>query len=244
MDQTGQKPTGSEETDSVDVVTIPGIHRRFLDTFFSPAKMTAYLTAEPRWVTALFLRCSADWSAGEPDSIRNLGELAAAAIAGPRREPISDAGMAYGIVGYPNRNTSSVFRVSFCSGWSRAPLGHLRFHLGRRRQLPTIPCGYRPCALHSGACRAAYHPPSDSDSRPSVNPKPWEFLLVSSLRVLAWGTYSHGLNSDMVVTSDCSRRPQHRQEAKLQECRGDPLGHDVRHGAPRRALHAHLSTNV
>ena len=55
MDQTGQKPTGSEETDSVDVVTIPGIHRRFLDTFFSPAKMTAYLTAEPRWVTALFL---------------------------------------------------------------------------------------------------------------------------------------------------------------------------------------------
>ena len=55
MDQTGQESNGKERADSIDLVTIPGIHRRFLDTFFSPAKMNAYLVAEPRWVMALVL---------------------------------------------------------------------------------------------------------------------------------------------------------------------------------------------
>ena len=55
MDQTGQESNGKERVDSIDLVTIPGIHRRFLDTFFSPAKMNAYLAAEPRWVMALVL---------------------------------------------------------------------------------------------------------------------------------------------------------------------------------------------
>jgi len=55
MDQTGQESNGKERADSIDLVTIPGIHRRFLDTFFSPAKMNAYLVAKPRWVMALVL---------------------------------------------------------------------------------------------------------------------------------------------------------------------------------------------
>ena len=55
MDQVGQESYGKERADSIDLVTIPGIHRRFLDTFFSPAKMNAYLVAEPRWVMALVL---------------------------------------------------------------------------------------------------------------------------------------------------------------------------------------------
>ena len=55
MDLVGQESYGKERADSIDLVTIPGIHRRFLDTFFSPAKMNAYLAAEPRWVMALVL---------------------------------------------------------------------------------------------------------------------------------------------------------------------------------------------
>ena len=55
MDQTGQESNGKERVDAIDLVTIPGIHRRFLDTFFSPAKMNVYLAAEPRWVMALVL---------------------------------------------------------------------------------------------------------------------------------------------------------------------------------------------
>jgi len=55
MDRTGQEAKGQERADAIDLVTIPGIHRRFLDTFFSPAKMNVYLAAEPRWVMALVL---------------------------------------------------------------------------------------------------------------------------------------------------------------------------------------------
>ena len=55
MDLTGQESKGQERPDAIDLVTIPGIHRRFLDTFFSPAKMNVYLAAEPRWVMALVL---------------------------------------------------------------------------------------------------------------------------------------------------------------------------------------------
>ena len=55
MDQSGLESNGNKRADSIDLVTIPGIHRRFLDTFFSPAKMNAYLAVEPRWVTALVL---------------------------------------------------------------------------------------------------------------------------------------------------------------------------------------------
>jgi hypothetical protein len=55
MDLTGQEAKGQERADAIDLVTIPGIHRRFLDTFFSPAKMNVYLAAEPRWVMALVL---------------------------------------------------------------------------------------------------------------------------------------------------------------------------------------------
>jgi len=55
MDQSGLESNGNKRADSIDLVTIPGIHRRFLDTFFSPAKMNAYLAVEPRWVMALVL---------------------------------------------------------------------------------------------------------------------------------------------------------------------------------------------
>jgi len=53
MDQSGLALNGNESADATDLVTIPGIHRRFVDTFFSPSKMNAYLAAEPRWVVAL-----------------------------------------------------------------------------------------------------------------------------------------------------------------------------------------------
>ena len=53
MDQSGLALNGNERADATDLVTIPGIHRRFVDTFFSPSKMNAYLAAEPRWVVAL-----------------------------------------------------------------------------------------------------------------------------------------------------------------------------------------------
>ena len=53
MDQPGLALNGNERADATDLVTIPGIHRRFVDTFFSPSKMNAYLAAEPRWVVAL-----------------------------------------------------------------------------------------------------------------------------------------------------------------------------------------------
>ena len=53
MDQSGLALNGNERADATDLVTIPGIHRRFVDTFFSPSNMNAYLAAEPRWVVAL-----------------------------------------------------------------------------------------------------------------------------------------------------------------------------------------------
>ena len=53
MDQVEQESNGKKRMNSIDLVKIPGSHRRFLDTFFSPAKMGAYLAAEPRWVVAL-----------------------------------------------------------------------------------------------------------------------------------------------------------------------------------------------
>ena len=53
MDQSGLALNGNERADATDLVTIPGIHRRFVDTFFSPSKMNSYLAAEPRWVVAL-----------------------------------------------------------------------------------------------------------------------------------------------------------------------------------------------
>ena len=55
MDQVGQESNAEKRMNAIDLVKIPGSHRRFLDTFFSPAKMGAYLAAEPRWVVALAL---------------------------------------------------------------------------------------------------------------------------------------------------------------------------------------------
>ena len=55
MDQVGQESNGKKRMNSIGLVKIPGIHRRFFDTFFSPAKIGAYLADEPRWVVALAL---------------------------------------------------------------------------------------------------------------------------------------------------------------------------------------------
>ena len=55
MDQAGQESNAEKRMNAIDLVKIPGIHRRFFDTFFSPAKIGAYLADEPRWVVALAL---------------------------------------------------------------------------------------------------------------------------------------------------------------------------------------------
>ena len=55
MDQVGQESNVEKRMNAIDLVKIPGIHRRFFDTFFSPAKIGAYLADEPRWVVALAL---------------------------------------------------------------------------------------------------------------------------------------------------------------------------------------------
>ena len=169
MDQVGQESYGKERADSIDLVTIPGIHRRFLDTFFSPAKMNAYLAAEPRWVMALVLSAalmslqvalipSEVW-----ESFMREQLLAQGGTPLPMPDRVTDWMSILTVVGVA-LSTSMVI-----TDWSGSPHGHLRFRSWRRRGLPTIPCGYCSLVFHSGPCGALYHASQDRDSRPSVN---------------------------------------------------------------------------